>query len=158
MGTEIKGTYDLTEQARAEIGYAYTRPLSVDAATIALVQLTTTDGERWLTYAPHQLKANLDLRFLDGALGVTGNAQAYSPARRTDTKTPLNAVYTRPRVVLNAAVRYAFLPSWTAKVSIQNLLGNTVPPRSPTMAVNPSWGNLGVDARMFFVDLTYHPG
>src|SRR6185295_4269707 len=65
VGGELVGKLQTKRGDFAQLSYAYSQPLALDAGTARVIQSTNDNRTQWRLYYPHQLK-------LSGALVVPG--------------------------------------------------------------------------------------
>lgn len=147
IGGELGADVVVAGGLRAGLSYGHSRPLGYSRAAYALLALTSSDRASWKVYSPHQVKATVGHTLLGGALGWTLSAAFYG---RVDD--PAWAAGRGDRYLVHAAVRYELTRQIHAKLVLQNLAGNTVPP--PRLDNDRTQnGHLGLDQRLLYLSL-----
>jgi outer membrane receptor protein involved in Fe transport len=132
---------------RLNAAYGHSRPLGYSAAAYELLELTSADRRSWKVFSPHQLKTSVTQSLLGGRLSLSVAAAFYG---RVDD--PAWAAGQHDRALVNAAAVYHFSGQIQAKVTLQNLTGNTVP--APRLGNDRTQaGNLGIERRLFYLSL-----
>jgi hypothetical protein len=163
VGGEIVGKVQTVRGDMAQVSYAYSRPVGLDAATAQEIQLTDARRSSWRLYYPHQIK-------LAGALVVPGFAKALSvgtaaryysglPAwnqaealAATADPTWNEAARSKALIAVSASAVYEVTPKVQLKLVMENSYHNGTPV-ADLYAGHPEVTAVGLDQRLVYFTL-----
>jgi outer membrane receptor protein involved in Fe transport len=163
IGGEVVGKVQTNRGDTAQLSYAYSRPLGLDAVTAQEIQLTDAGRSSWRLYYPHQIK-------LTGMLVVPGFAKALSvgvaaryysglPAWNQSEALAATADPTwdetarrKPLVAVSASAVYEVTPKLQLKLVVMNSYNNGTPVVD-SYAGHPELTSVGLDQRLFYLTL-----
>jgi len=163
VGGEVIGKLQTKRGDFAQLSYAYSQPLALDANTARLIQSTNDNRSRWRLYYSHQIK-------LSGALVVPGfnqklalgsAARYYSPLPAWNQRQALAATADPtwdesarrdPLVALSVSATYDVTPSLQLGLLGQNLFHNGTP-AADAYAGHPELSASGLDERLVYLRL-----
>jgi outer membrane receptor protein involved in Fe transport len=133
-----------------EASYSYTRPLALAGDEVAVLRLTTADGDAWSRYPTHLVKADSTVLVgerCDLTLGVR-----WQSAVEINPPTPSTAdSFDHQRTILNARIRWFGRDGWQLALTAQNMLDDDTPPVGDS---NQYWnGKTGDDEMRLYVHL-----
>jgi outer membrane receptor protein involved in Fe transport len=163
VGGEIVAKVQTRRGDTAQLSYAYSRPVGLDAATAQEIQLTDAQRSSWRLYYPHQIK-------LSGALIVPGFAKALSigAAARYYSGLPVwnhaealaatadptwnETARSKPLIAVSASAIYDVTSRLQLKLIVENSYHNGTPV-SDLYAGHPELTAVGLDRRLFYLTL-----
>lgn len=162
-GGEIVGKIQTGRGDTAQLSYAYSRPVGLDAAAAQEIQLTDAQRSSWRLYYPHQIK-------LSGTAVVPGFARALSigAAARYYSGLPAwshaealaatadpnwnETARTKPLIAVSASAIYDVTQKLQLKLAVENSYHNGTPV-SDLYAGHPELTAVGLDRRLFYLTL-----
>jgi outer membrane receptor protein involved in Fe transport len=163
VGGEIVGKVQTSRGDTAQLSYAYSKPVGLDAATAQEIQLTNAQRSSWRLYYPHQIK-------LSGALVVPGFGRALSigAAARYYSGLPVwnqaqalaatadptwdETARSKPLIAVSASAFYEVTSRLQLKLIVENSYHNGTPV-SDLYAGHPELTATGLDRRLFYLTL-----
>jgi len=163
IGGEVVGKVQTNRGDTAQLSYAYSRPLGLDAVTAQEIQLTDAGRSSWRLYYPHQIK-------LSGTLVVPGFAKALSigAAARYYSGLPVwnqaqalaatadptwdETARRKPLIAVSASAVYEVTPKLQLKFVVINSYNNGTPVVD-SYAGHPELTSVGLDQRLFYLTL-----
>ena len=163
IGGELVGKVQTNRGDTAQLSYAYSRPLGLDAVTAQEIQLTDASRSGWRLYYPHQIK-------LTGMLVVPGFAKALSigAAARYYSSLPVwnqaqalaatadstwdETARRKPLIAVSASAVYEVTPKLQLKLVVENSYHNGTPVAN-SYAGHPELTAVGLDQRLFYLTL-----
>jgi outer membrane receptor protein involved in Fe transport len=163
IGGELVGKVQTDRGDTAQLSYAYSRPLGLDAVTAQEIQLTNTGRSSWRLYYPHQIK-------LTGVLVVPGFAKALSvgAAARYYSALPVwsqaealsatadptwdETARRKSLIAVSASAVYEITPKLQLKIVVENSYHNGTPV-ADSYAGHPELTAVGLDQRLFYLTL-----
>ena len=163
IGGELVGKVQTNRGDTAQLSYAYSRPLGLDAVTAQEIQLTDAGRSSWRLYYPHQIK-------LTGVLVVPGFANALSvgTAARYYSGLPVwnqaqalaatadstwdETARRKPLIAVSASAVYELTPKLQLKLVVENSYHNGTPVID-AYAGHPELTAAGLDQRLFYFTL-----
>ena len=163
VGGEVVGKVQTIRGDMAQLSYAYSRPVGLDAATAQEIQLTDASRSSWRLYYPHQIKLSgaLVVPGFAKALSIGGAARYYSglPAwsqamalAATADPTWNESARTKPLVAVSASAFYDVTPKVQLKLVVENSYHNGTPV-ADLYAGHPELTAVGLDQRLYYLTL-----
>lgn len=163
IGGEVVGKLQAKRGDFAQLSYAYSRPLALDADTARLIQSTNASRTEWRLYYPHQIKLSGGLLVpgFDDKLTLGGAARYYSalPAwsqaqalAATADSTWDESARRQPLVAVSASATYDMTPNLQLELLGQDLYHNGTPV-TDAYAGHPELSAVGLAERLIYLRL-----
>jgi outer membrane receptor protein involved in Fe transport len=163
VGGEVVGKMQTKRGDFAQLSYAYSQPLALDADTARLIQSTNDKRSQWRLYHSHQVKLSgaLVVPGFDQKLTLGSAARYYSPLPAWNQTQSLAATADptwderarrEPLAALSASATYDMTPSLQLGLLGQNLYHNGTP-ATDAYAGHPELSAVGLDERLIYLRL-----
>jgi outer membrane receptor protein involved in Fe transport len=163
VGGEIVGKVQTNRGDFAQLSYAYSQPLDLDAGTARVIQSTNDDRSQWRLYYRHQIKLSgaLVVPGFDQRLVLGSAARYYSPLPAWNQTQSLAATADptwdesarqEPLMAVSASATYDVTPNLQLGLLGQNLLHNGTP-AADAYAGHPELSAAGLDERLIYLRL-----
>jgi outer membrane receptor protein involved in Fe transport len=163
VGGELVGKVQTNRGDTAQLSYAYSRPVGLDAATAQEIQLTDARRSSWRLYYPHQIKLTgaLVAPGFGKALSIGAAARYYSglPAwnqaealAATADPTWNEGARRKPLIAVSASAVYDITPKVQLKLLVENSYHNGTPV-ADLYAGHPELTATGLDQRLVYFTL-----
>jgi hypothetical protein len=163
VGGEVIGKVQTKRGDFAQLSYAYSQPLALDAKTGRVIQSTNDARSQWRLYYPHQVKLSgaLVVPGFDQKLVLGGAARYYSPLPAWNRTQSLAATADSswdesarrdPLLAVSASATYDVTPNLQLGLVGQNLCHNGTP-AADAYAGHPELTAAGLDERLVFLRL-----
>jgi len=163
VGGEIVGKLQTARGDFAQISYAYSQPLALDADAARVVQSTNEDRSQWRLYYSHQIKVSGShvVPGFDQKLVLGSAAHYYSPLPAWNQRQALAATADptwdesarrEPLIAVSASATYDVTPHLQLGLLGQNLYHNGTP-AADAYAGHPELSAAGLDERLVYLRL-----
>lgn len=163
VGGEVVGKVQTKRGDFAQLSYAYSRPLGLDADTARVIQGTNDDQSQWRLYYRHQIKLSgaLIVPGFDKQLALGSAARYYSPLPAWNQQQALAATADPtwderarrdPLIAVSASATYDVTPNVQLGLLGQNLFHNGTP-AADAYAGHPELSAAGLDERLIYLRL-----
>jgi outer membrane receptor protein involved in Fe transport len=163
VGGEVVGKMQTKRGDFAQLSYAYSQPLGLDADTARVIQATNEDRSQWRVYYPHQIKLSgvLVVPSFDQKLTLGGAARYYSALPAWNRRQSLAATADptwderarrEPLIAVSASATYDVTPNLQLGLLGQNLYHNGTP-AADAYAGHPELSAAGLDERLIYLRL-----
>ena len=162
IGGEVVGKVQTKRGDFAQLSYAYSRPLGMDADTARVIQGTNDDQSQWRLYYRHQIKVS-GAFIVPGfdTLALGSAARYYSPLPVWNQEQALAATADPtwderarrdPLIAVSASATYDVTPNVQLGLLGQNLFHNGTP-AADAYAGHPELSAAGLDERLVYLRL-----
>jgi outer membrane receptor protein involved in Fe transport len=163
IGGEVVGKLQTKRGDFAQLSYAYSQPLALDAGTARVIQSTNDDRSQWRLYYRHQIKLSgaLVVPGFDQKLALGSAARYYSPLPAWNQAQSLAATADPtwdesarqdPLVAVSASATYDMTANLQLGLLGQNLFHNGTP-AADAYAGHPELSAAGLDERLIYLRL-----
>jgi outer membrane receptor protein involved in Fe transport len=163
VGGEVVGKLQTKGGDFAQLSYAYSQPLGLDADTARVIQGTNDDRSQWRLYYRHQIKLSgaLVVPSFDKKLVLGGAARYYSPLpawnqaqsfAATADPTWDESARREPLMAASASATYDVTPNLQLGLLGQNLFHNGTP-AADAYAGHPELSAAGLEERLVYLRL-----
>ena len=163
IGGEAVGKLQTKRGDFAQLSYAYSQPLALDADTARVIQSTNDQRSQWRLYHSHQIKLNgaLVVPGFNQKLTLGSAARYYSPLpawnRTQSLAATADATWDEsarraPLVAVSASATYDMTPNLQLGLLGQNLYHNGTP-ATAAHAGHPELSSAGLDERLIYLRL-----